>query len=680
MAADSVLVDAAFKEAATKYGGDVINMKPMYDSNAAGMNKVFNTITGAMDVYAAKKEVGRAGVRKQMSIFQTQANAGVKDMYEQDEPMPDVFINAFRKKITDLQDEFEAVNTYGKGDTAENSMARSRIMGELQRVTNQATKFRTKTNIFLDSIDNVNEGEVNAKDIAGSQQALDFSNYPRLVREGKISKVEYGENGIEITSRGYYSDANSSWGEEVVSLASLKAKFPQKDLEHHAQVFKIRNEYVTQGQVAANKTNPINDYNEEEANEAFTRQVNTRDKFKNVVSSRIDGLSESSFKVNLEKNLQIPISVLENMYYTEDGSRVEIGQVYKDLNLVDDGVINEKDIAAGKGNAAFEQNLDSLIDALTNVDNPAFDIGLSASMLGGYLGEIAKSDYKEMYEKTIKENNPSNGKTGNYIVNGREMNSETFETSYGSTVRMINNPQEGDVGTGRTGSGKDAITHHFIYKNGKYFTETPGGTPGVYNKETTAYNMAVETGLVKYTNVKAPDLDPDEVVAVETPVEDFAYDADVKGVIANWENRYRGMGFTYVRDRTIKTRYVITADNGAVHVTHLGKRLGKGKKQKAEEFNKFIEENKKTLTIKLGSGGGDKVEEAKIFNEFMEKNSKTKEPLSAASLREIRASVDRGEESKWNTGPDGELLSEGYTMNDLGEVVWVGVGPEPIKK
>ena len=461
MAADSVLVNAAFKEAATKYGGDVINMKPMYDSNVAGMNKVFNTISGAMGIYSAKKEVGRAGVRKQMAAFQAQANAGVKDMYAQDEPMPDAFINAFRKKITDLQDEFEAVNTYGKGDTAENSMARSRIMGELQRVQNQATNFRAKTNIFLDSIDNVNEGEVNAKDIAGSQQALDFSNYPRLVREGKISKVEYGENGIEITSRGYYSDASGSWGEEVVSLASLKAKFPQTDLEHHAQVFKIRNEYVTQGKAAANKTNPENDYNEEEANEAFTRQVNTPEKFKNVVSSRIDGLSESSFKVNLEKNLQIPLSVLENMYYTEDGSRVEIGQVYKDLNLVDDGVIDEKDIAAGKGNAAFEQNLDSLIDALTNVDNPAFDIGLSASMLGGYLGEIAKSDYKEMFNKTTKENSKNtdgvNKKIGNSLITP-----DVWSDSYVPYIDFLENPVEGS----RTQSprGLDVIYEDGVFK------------------------------------------------------------------------------------------------------------------------------------------------------------------------------------------------------------------------
>ena len=79
MGADRVLVDAAFKEAATKYGGDVINMKPMYDSNVAGMNKVFNTINSAMGIYSAKKEVGRAGVRKQMAGFQAHAD-GLKSL------------------------------------------------------------------------------------------------------------------------------------------------------------------------------------------------------------------------------------------------------------------------------------------------------------------------------------------------------------------------------------------------------------------------------------------------------------------------------------------------------------------------------------------------------------------------------------------------------------------------
>ena len=56
------------------------------------------------------------------------------------------------------------------------------------------------------------------------------------------------------------------------------------------------------------------------------------------------------------------------------------------------------------------------------------------------------------------------------------------------------------------------------------------------------------------------------------------------------------------------------------------------------------------------------------------------EEIGVPTVDEIRDSVAKGEESKWNIGPDGEILSEGYTMNNLGKVVWVGVGTEPTKK
>ena len=51
--------------------------------------------------------------------------------------------------------------------------------------------------------------------------------------------------------------------------------------------------------------------------------------------------------------------------------------------------------------------------------------------------------------------------------------------------------------------------------------------------------------------------------------------------------------------------------------------------------------------------------------------------LTGISWKDIQDSVARGEESRWNIGPDGEMLSEGFTMNNLGKVVWVGEGPEP---
>ena len=53
------------------------------------------------------------------------------------------------------------------------------------------------------------------------------------------------------------------------------------------------------------------------------------------------------------------------------------------------------------------------------------------------------------------------------------------------------------------------------------------------------------------------------------------------------------------------------------------------------------------------------------------------ETLKTPTIQEIEDSKARGEQSAFNKGPNGELLDEGYTTNDLGKVVWVGEGPEP---
>ena len=422
MGADSVLVNAAFNEAATKYGGDIINTKPLHDSNVAGMNKVFNTINSAMGVYAAKKELGRAGVRKQLEGFQTQANAGVKDMYAQDEPMHDAFINAFRDKILGLQDEFELYNTYGKGDTQENAMARVRIEGELKRVINQAHQFRGKTEVFFDNLKNVDPGNVHGPSVAAHQQALNFKDYDRLLAEGKI-EVRYGKDGIEIISRNYNKSVSFGGmlpkdgkfiqdgpdvGEDVVvTLASLNENFRPTDVEHHAGIMADVNDYTKSGELQGSKAKVAFDangemvkfnWNEDEAVSNFTRQVDSKINFDDVVGSKVMGLYEveTSFKASLEKNINISVGVLQNMFVDANGDGInDIEVLFNQLDRAGgkdggDGVIDEKDLAAGEGIPGFERNLDAIIDALTNTDNPAFNMKTSAPMLGAFLAEAAK--------------------------------------------------------------------------------------------------------------------------------------------------------------------------------------------------------------------------------------------------------------------------------------------------
>jgi hypothetical protein len=423
MGADSVLVNAAFKEAATKYGGDVINMKPLYDSNVANMNKAFTTINSAMDIYSAKKELDRAGVRKQLEGFQTQVNAGVKDMYAQDEPMHEAFISAFRGKILGLQDEFEAVNTYGKGDTQENAMARTRIEGELKRVINQAHQFRGKTEVFFDNLKNVDPGNVYGPSVAAHQQALNFKDYDRLLAEGKI-EVKYGKDGIEIISRNYntvsrrvrgpedsvlgFVTENYSEGKDVVvTLASLNENFRPTDIEHHTSIMADINDYTKSGELQGSKAKVAFDangemvkfnWNEDEAVSNFTRQVDSKINFDNVFGSKVKGLYEveTSFKASLEKNINISVGVLQNMFVDENDDGInDIEVLFNQLDRAGgkdggDGVIDEKDLAAGEGIPGFERNLDAMIDALTNTDNPAFNMKTSAPMLGAFLAEAAK--------------------------------------------------------------------------------------------------------------------------------------------------------------------------------------------------------------------------------------------------------------------------------------------------
>jgi hypothetical protein len=519
MGADSVLVNAAFKEAATKYGGDVINMKPLYDSNVANMNKAFTTINSAMDIYSAKKELDRAGVRKQLEGFQTQVNAGVKDMYAQDEPMHEAFIGAFRGKILGLQDEFEAVNTYGKGDTQENAMARVRIEGELKRVINQAHQFRGKTEVFFDNLKNVDPGNVHGPSVAAHQQALNFKDYDRLLAEGKI-EVRYGKDGIEIISRNYNKSVSFGGmlpkdgkfiqdgpdvGEDVVvTLASLNENFRPTDVEHHAGIMADVNDYTKSGELQGSKAKVAFDangemvefnWNEAEAISNFTRQVDSKINFDNVVGSKVKGLYEveTSFKASLEKNINISVGVLQNMFVDENGDGInDIEVLFNQLDRAGgkdggDGVIDEKDLAAGEGIPGFERNLDAIIDALTNTDNPAFNMKTSAPMLGAFLAEAAKGRSELAFNTAAgsrKDKTDDNPNTQQTVWAGVDLNASvaTIYTDEGSIYvkgKDMKNTADTILNIEKKGAGffegYDGV--NYTYKGGKWSILS-------YNKDT----------------------------------------------------------------------------------------------------------------------------------------------------------------------------------------------------
>ena len=137
MGADSTLVNAAFKEAASRAGAKVPDLKPLYDSTVDIGKNAFQRITDAIKARDTRNEKIRLGKESQLKRFKNVMERNYQSLFENEETMPQKVVDAIDERIRELQDEFEAVNTYGKNDTVENERARMRINGELKRVINE---------------------------------------------------------------------------------------------------------------------------------------------------------------------------------------------------------------------------------------------------------------------------------------------------------------------------------------------------------------------------------------------------------------------------------------------------------------------------------------------------------------------------------------------------------------
>jgi hypothetical protein len=190
MGADSTLVNAAFKESQSRYAGDVIDMKPLYDSNAAINTKATNLILGAIDIYSKEQKVIKDGVKAQLDIFNQNAEDANVKYYKNGEPMDQLVINAVQDKIKELQAEFELVNTFGKNDNAENERARARLNASLKQIVATLNYNRTGLMKLNDSKGDINTGTVKTEN---------------LIAFNKVLSGEYNEVGFDESNNLLYT-------------------------------------------------------------------------------------------------------------------------------------------------------------------------------------------------------------------------------------------------------------------------------------------------------------------------------------------------------------------------------------------------------------------------------------------------------------------------------------------
>ena len=451
MGADSTLVNAAFKEAASRAGAKVPDLKPLYDSTVDIGKNAFQRITDAIKARDTRNEKIRLGKESQLKRFKNVMERNYQSLFENEETMPQKVVDAIDERIRELQDEFEAVNTYGKNDTVENERARMRINGELKRVINEAVNARATFGVLRNTIESWNHEEISPDIIAPQTMMMDLDN----IDANDNVMVGFSDKGrLAFTAKNYYGDATSVWGDEVTyTIAQMKENIPTKDTTVDGEILLGNQKAKDKGNKDGQGDGAIDfDFEVEKSN--LLIDIKTDEDFQNISRRRLEGFESTlSFKEALEKNIDIPIAVLNNMFVNIDGEMMDVGSVFAELDKsgpdgTPDGVINAEDSVGleGKDLEAFVANYDNLIDVLTNKDNDAFDLARSKSLLGDYYTDLRKQEYEKgfKYHRGQKALKAGEAWEGSYkalpILNSKEY------TDYDTGILMLESMRASEKG------------------------------------------------------------------------------------------------------------------------------------------------------------------------------------------------------------------------------------------
>jgi hypothetical protein len=377
MGADSTLVNAAFKESESKYAGEAIDMKPLYDSNAAINTKATNLILGAIDIYSKEQKVIKDGVKAQLDIFNQNAEDANVKYYKNGEPMDQKIINAVQDKIKGLQAEFELVNTFGKNDNAENERARARLNASLKQIVATLNYNRTGLMKLNDSKGDINTGTVKTDN---------------LIAFNKVLSGEYNEVGFDESNNLLYTIYDTDNQGQPVSKSytfqQLEKGLPMLDRAAEADAIKLMNANTTLAlnNGATSKKNDTSNYDYQAAVDNHLQMINSKQIFSTIANNtNVDG--NPTFKQSLEKNQDL-FNDLVSLNAATD--------VLDELDGRRDGKISGKDVSKltdEEQKTLLATNIAEVIAILTDEDHTYFDFDRSKQLLANYKADLGKIAY-----------------------------------------------------------------------------------------------------------------------------------------------------------------------------------------------------------------------------------------------------------------------------------------------
>ena len=428
MGADTTLVNAAFREAESRGKAMTPDLSKLYQSTMDISKQSLGIVATAMLGLTVKEEKKKLGVEKQLKGFRAIAKNGLKMLYEQQQPLPNKIVFAIKDEIKRLQAEFEKFNTYGKEDTDANEEARIQIEGALGRLINEAKDTRENFMKMFGSMENLNTDEIQLSDgLVAQEQTIDL---PNMDTNDGVS-VSVVDGRLTYKSSNYYSDATSSWGDAYsMNMDDMIKALPTKNLQWDIDFGENKKEIP----LKAMNDGEIYDFDMAAETSRIANTINTEEEFQGVATRRIANTGELSFKESLLNNPNIPISVIQNMFIDDNGERMDVGLVFAELDKNGDGIITEVDGEGLESNELtnFENNVLAMVDALTNIDNPAFSLAISKPLFSQYYAEVNESTYRKLIDKNIEK-----GENARRIKTEKtEKTSNYLDTSMGSISKV----------------------------------------------------------------------------------------------------------------------------------------------------------------------------------------------------------------------------------------------------
>ena len=391
MGADSIIVNAAFKEALSKAGAAVPDMSSVTKGQVE-VNKTY--LGGIANVFADMKknrEEIEAAQNVQLQAFKDQARRATSHILEHELSQPMKVHDAIYDKFKALEEEFKLYNTTGDDDNESNEKMRAHLYAQLGMISNQAVKSRgtiAEKGAMADDIVN----SPTAQELAVGRAIMGVDgNYENI----ELSFNEKGQLVYHVLLEGM--DKPVSWtiddfNEKIVIHNKANDVFEQTVANTFFKAGQDGETFTPESLVIV-KDNYINEIiknNRDFTDAAFSKSLGR----KSWVNSLYD-LNEDT--------VNIATKAIEYLFTEDMMDKIALvdvdnlgGITMLDVDTDESGTITKDDMEnlSPEAQARWQANIESIIGALTKTDHPAFNLQRSSEMVGQYYMDGLDKEYQ----------------------------------------------------------------------------------------------------------------------------------------------------------------------------------------------------------------------------------------------------------------------------------------------